>query len=114
LYDATFGRGGGGSVQAVTRTGGNEFHGAAYEYFRNHALNANNPFLKAAGVRRPTLDRNVFVGTFGGPIKSDRAFFFTSHQGKRQRNGASPNTQSSSIFIAPCLTDQHSQLTFLA
>jgi hypothetical protein len=45
LYDATFGRGAGGSVQAVTRRGTNEFHGALYEYFRVVALNANKPFL---------------------------------------------------------------------
>ena len=45
LYDVTFGRGAGGSVQAVTRSGTNEFHGALYEYFRHDALNANNPFL---------------------------------------------------------------------
>jgi hypothetical protein len=114
LYDATFGRGGGGSVQAVTRTGGNEFHGAAYEYFRNQALNANNPFLKAAGVRRPTLARNIFGGTFGGPIKSDRAFFFSSYQGTRERNGASPNSLSTSIFIAPGLGNDRSQPTLLA
>ena len=50
LYDASFGRAGGGSVQAITRSGSNEFHGAAYEYFRDESLNANNPFLKAAGV----------------------------------------------------------------
>ncbi|MFZ0750075.1 MAG: carboxypeptidase-like regulatory domain-containing protein, partial [Pyrinomonadaceae bacterium] len=43
LYDASFGRGGGGSVQAITRSGGNEFHGVAYEYFRDESLNANNP-----------------------------------------------------------------------
>jgi len=44
--------GAGGNVQAVTKSGSNDFHGAAYEYFRNDALNANNPFLKAAGVKR--------------------------------------------------------------
>jgi len=114
LYDATFGRGGGGSVQAVTRSGDNEFHGAGYEYFRNSALNANNPFLKAAGVRRPTLERNVFGGTFGGPIKSDRTFFFTSYQGTRERNGASTNSLSSSIFIATGLSNDRSQQTLLA
>ena len=114
LYDATFGRGGGGSVQAVTRSGGNEFHGAAYEYFRNQALNANNPFLKAAGVERPTLERNVFGGTLGGPIKPERAFFFASYQGTRERNGASSNSLSSSIFIAPGLTDNRSQSSLLA
>jgi len=76
-------------VQAVTRTGGNEFHGAAYEYFRNRALNANNPFLKAAGVKRPSLERNVFGGTFGGPIKSGRAFF--SRRIRERENETAPH-----------------------
>jgi Carboxypeptidase regulatory-like domain/TonB dependent receptor/TonB-dependent Receptor Plug Domain len=114
LYDATFGRGGGGSVQAVTRTGNNEFHGAAYEYFRDDSLNANNPFLKAAGVNRPTLSRNVFGGMVGGPIRKDRSFFFLSYQRTQERNGAAPNSLSSSIFIAPGLTNDRSQQTLLA
>src|SRR2546430_16287484 len=45
LYPATFGRGAGGSIQAVTESGGNGIHGAAYEYFQNDALNGNDPFL---------------------------------------------------------------------
>jgi hypothetical protein len=114
LYPATYGRGGGGNVQAVTKSGSNHFHGAAYEYFRNDALNANNPFLKAAGVRRPTLQRNVFGGTVGGPIKLDRLFFFASYQGTRERNGASPNSLASSVLIAPGLTDDRSQQTLLS
>ena len=114
LYDATFGRGAGGSVQAVTRSGTNEFHGALYEYFRDDALNANNPFLKAAGVRRPVLKRNVFGGLLGGPVKSDKAFFFASYQGTRERNGASDNSLTSSILIARGLTDDRSQQTLLA
>src|SRR5437870_3293181 len=92
LYDASFGRSGGGNIQAVTKSGGNDFHGSAYEYFRDDALNANNPFLKAAGVKRPVLKRNVFGGLVGGPIKKDRAFFFVSHQGTRERNSASLNS----------------------
>ncbi|HYX29120.1 MAG TPA: carboxypeptidase regulatory-like domain-containing protein, partial [Pyrinomonadaceae bacterium] len=114
LYDASFGRGGGGSVQAITRSGGDQFHGAAYEYFRNDALNANNPFLKAAGVARPVLQRNAFGGMIGGPLKSESIFFFASYQGTRERNGASQNSLSSSIFIAPGLTDDRSQATLLA
>jgi hypothetical protein len=114
LYDASFGRGAGGSIQAVTRSGGNDFHGAGYEYFRDDGLNANNPFLKAAGVKRPTLERNVFGGMFGGPIRKDRLFFFVSYQGTREGNGASPNSLTSSIFIAPGLTDDRSQQTLLA
>ena len=114
LYDATFGRGAGGSVQAVTRSGTNEFHAAAYEYFRDDAFNANNPFLKAAGVKRPTLKRNVFGGLIGGPVKSDKAFFFVSYQGTRERNGASDSSLTSSILIARDLTDDRSQRTLLA
>ncbi|MBA2705627.1 MAG: TonB-dependent receptor, partial [Blastocatellia bacterium] len=114
LYDATFGRGAGGSVQAVTRSGTNQFHGALYEYFRDDAFNANNPFLKASGVQRPVLKRNVFGGLLGGPIKTDRAFFFASYQGTRERNGASPNSLTSSVLIARGLTDDRSQQTLLA
>jgi hypothetical protein len=113
LYDATFGRGGGGNVQAVTQTGGNNFHGSVYEYFRTDALNANNPFLKAAGVERPKLTRNVFGGVVGGPIRRERSFFFASYQGTRERNGASSNSLSSSVFIAPGLTGDRSQQTLL-
>jgi hypothetical protein len=113
LYDATFGRSGGGNVQAVTKSGANDFHGSAYEYFRNDALNANNPFLKAAGTKRPVLRRNVFGGVIGGHIKKDKAFFFGSYQGTRERNGASANSLSSSVLITPncCLTDDRSEST---
>src|SRR3989440_3135077 len=114
LYPATLGRGAGGSIQAVTKSGSNDFHGAAYEYFQNDALNANNPFLKAAGVRRPTLQRNIFGGLVGGPIRIDRLFFFGSYQGTRERNGASSNSLTSSVLIAPGLTDDRSQPTLLA
>jgi hypothetical protein len=111
LYDATFGRSGGGNIQAVTRSGANDFHGAGYEYIRDAALNANNPFLKAAGVKRPVLHRNVVGGLLGGPIKRERAFFFVSYQGTRERNGASINSLSSGVLIAPGLTDDRSDQT---
>ena len=114
LYDATFGRGAGGSVQAVTRSGTNNFHGALYAYFRHDALNANNPFLKAAGVERPVLNRSVFGGLVGGPVKTDRAFFFASYQGTTERNGASDSSLTSSVSIAPGLTDDRSEQTLLS
>ncbi|MEP6912143.1 MAG: TonB-dependent receptor [bacterium] len=114
LYDATFGRSGGGNVQIVTKSGGNDFHGSLYEYFRNDALNANNPFLKAAGVSRPVLKRNAFGGTVGGPIKKEKAFFFASYQGTRESNGASIlNSVSSSVLVAQGLTDDRSEQTLL-
>src|SRR5438477_7163820 len=108
LYDATFGRAGGGNIQIVTKSGTNDFHGALYEYFSNDALNANNPFLKAVGVRRPVLKRNYFGGTVGGPVRRDKIFFFASYQGIRERNGIS-NSISSNVLIAPGLTDDRSE-----
>jgi len=115
LYDATFGRSGGGNVQAVTKSGTNNFSGSVYEYFRNEKLNANNPFLKAAGVRRPILKRNIFGGAIGGPIVPDKAFFFASYQGTRERNGASViNSLSSNILVTPGLTDDRSEARLLA
>lgn len=113
LYAAIYGRGGGGSIQAITKSGSNDFHGAAYEYFRNASLNANNTFLNGAGVRRPTLDRNVFGGLLGGPVTPDKLFFFVSYQGTRENNGASPNSLSSNVLIAPRLSDDRSQQTLL-
>jgi hypothetical protein len=113
LYAATFGRAGGGNIQAVTKSGGNSFHGAAYEYFRDDAITANNPFLKAAGVSRPDLRRNVFGGLLGGPIKANRLFFFISYQGTRERNGASQNSFTSNVLIAAGLTDDRSQQNLL-
>lgn len=89
LYDASQGRNAGGSVEAVTRGGSNNFNGNVFYFLRNKALNANEPFVKARGVERPVLNRNQFGGTFGGPIVRDRAFFFFSYQGTRERNGLS-------------------------
>jgi hypothetical protein len=60
------------------------------------------------------LQRNVFGGTIGGPIRKNRAFFFGSYQGTRERNGGSQNSLSSSVLIAPGLTDDRSQAKLLA
>ncbi len=109
LYDATFGRSGGGNIQVVTKSGSNGFHGSLYEYFRNDSLNANNPFLKAADVERPMLDRNVFGGLLGGPLQNDKTFFFISYQCTHERNGASASSLSSSVLVAPGLTDDRSE-----
>jgi hypothetical protein len=112
LYDARYGRSGGGNIELVTKSGSNEFHGTAYEYFRNEALDANNPFLEASGQARPSLRRNVFGGVLGGPIRKSKAFFFISYQGTRERNAASIiNSISSSVLVDPKLTDDRSAAT---
>lgn len=114
LYDATFGRNAGGNVQAITKSGSNEFHGGAYYYLRNDKFNANNPFLKAAGIARPPLKRNIFGGMLGGALVKDKLFFFGSYQGTRERNAASViNSVSQNILIAPGLTNDRSEATLL-
>ncbi len=64
-------------------------------------------------MKRPTLQRNVFGGLLGGPIKTNRSFFFVSYQGTRERNGASRNSLTSSVFVATGLTNDRSQQTLL-
>jgi hypothetical protein len=112
LYDARYGRSGGGNIELVTKSGSNEFRGTAYEYFRNEAFDANNPFLEASGQARPLLRRNVFGGLLGGPMRKGKAFFFISYQGSRERNAASIiNSISSNVLVDPQLTDDRSAST---
>ena len=82
-YSAEYGRSSGAVINATTRSGTNQFHGRAWEYNRNTDLNAIGPFNAPGGVK-PTFIRNQFGGTFGGPIKRDRAFFFMDYEGTRQ------------------------------
>ncbi|MDQ6785359.1 MAG: TonB-dependent receptor [Acidobacteriota bacterium] len=105
LYDASSGRNAGGNVEAITRSGTNDFHGSVYEFFRNRRLNANEPFIKARGIARPVLDRNQFGGTIGGRVIKNRVFFFGSYQGTRERNGYSLLNSLTSPLIPAGLTD---------
>ena len=95
MFDAGFGRNAGASVNVVTKTGTNNFHGTAFEFFRNTVLNSNDFFLNGAGKPRPALDQNQYGGTVGGPIKKDKLFFFTSYQQLWQKNGAAAQGLSS-------------------
>src|SRR5262249_5527502 len=71
-----------------------EFHVDAYEFFRNDVLNANDYFLKAAGQDRPPVKQNIFGGSLGGPVGTEKlGFFFVNYQGTRQRSALSPGTQ---------------------
>jgi Carboxypeptidase regulatory-like domain/TonB dependent receptor len=86
-YDAGYGRGTGANVDVVSRTGGNQFHGTAWEFLRNDVLNANNFFSKLTGQPRPVLKQNQFGAAVGGPIVRQKAFFFGAYQGLRSTNG---------------------------
>src|SRR6202166_1683172 len=80
-YDAEYGKMSSGVITVLTKSGSNAFHAALFEYWRDSALNANN---WNSTLATPPLRRNQFGGTFGGPIKKDKTFFFMSYQGLRQ------------------------------
>ncbi|MEO6214072.1 MAG: TonB-dependent receptor [Vicinamibacterales bacterium] len=79
---AEYGRSAGGTINVSYRSGTNRFSGAAWEFFRDTDLNATGFFKPAAG--KPTLSRDQFGGTFGGPIVKNRAFFFGDIEAFRQ------------------------------
>jgi hypothetical protein len=79
LYSAEMGRTGGGVVEVITKSGTNSFHGSAYEYLRNDALDAKDYFwLPSTG--KPTLRQNQFGASFGGPVRKNKTFFFTDFE----------------------------------
>jgi hypothetical protein len=87
-FDAEYGRNSGAVVNVITKSGTNQWHGDVYEYFRNTVLNAQGYF----NTIKPQENQNQFGGTFGGPIKKDRTFFFLSYEGRRVRQGISGQT----------------------
>ncbi len=87
-FDAEYGRNSGAVVNVVTKSGTNQWHGNVYEYFRNKVLNAQGYF----NTVKPQFNQNQFGGTFGGPLRKDRTFFFTSYEGRRVRQGQSGQT----------------------
>jgi len=80
---AEFGRFNGGVVNLTTKAGTNEFHGSVFEFVRNEVLNARNLFAPA-NSDKPVFRRNQFGGVIGGPIITNRTFFFGDYQGTRQ------------------------------
>jgi len=81
LYDAEHGSQAGGQVDVVTRSGTNQFHGSIFGYIRNSVFDARE-FIDPVPI--PAFRLGHFGGTFGGPIKKDKAFFFLSYEGLRQ------------------------------
>ncbi len=117
LYDAGYGRNPGANVNVVTKSGTNQYHGSAFEFFRNTALNANDFFRKlspAPNDTRQILNQNQFGGTFGGPVKKDKLFFFTSYQETRQKNGFSQAGYSDPTLVGIPLGDRSNTAAFRA
>ncbi len=78
-FDAEYRGYSGGQINVVTKSGTNDFHGDAFEFLRNTNLDARNCFSPTRG----TFDQNQFGGTFGGPIRRNKIFFFADYQGTR-------------------------------
>jgi Carboxypeptidase regulatory-like domain len=82
-YDADLGRNAGSVLNVITKSGSSGFHGSAFEFLRNNALNAKGYFDPTTA----DFKQNEFGGTFGGAIRKDKTFFFSSYEGRRLRRG---------------------------
>ncbi|HEX8456788.1 MAG TPA: TonB-dependent receptor [Pyrinomonadaceae bacterium] len=88
-YSAEFGRNSGGQINAVSKSGTNEWHGSLYEFHRNDNFDARNFFDTP---RKPEFKRNQFGGSIGGPIQKDKTFFFFNYESLRERLGRTVST----------------------
>jgi hypothetical protein len=86
VASAEFGRGTGGTVSMVTKSGSNSVHGSLFEYVRNNDFDATDFFINKQGGTKTPLHRNQFGGTMGGPIKKNKTFVFGSFEEFRQVN----------------------------
>jgi len=93
-YSAAIGGGSGVAVNATTKSGTNEFHGSAWDYFSNDAINAADFFDNAMALKRAELRKNQFGATLGGPLNipnfyngKNKTFFFADYQGTKFRQG---------------------------
>ena len=95
-YPPEFGHTPGAQISIVTKSGGNQFHGTAFDYLRNDVFDARN-YFDAPPLPKPAERQNDFGGTIGGPIRKDKTFFFFSYEGLRLRL---PQTASGEFFTA--------------
>jgi hypothetical protein len=106
-YSAEYGRTPGAQIAIRSRSGTNQFHGLAFEYFRHDALDANDWFANSADVEQSDLRHHQFGGALGGPVVKNRAFFFGAYEGLRVRQPATMVTAVPSMhareIAAPAL-----------
>jgi hypothetical protein len=91
-FDAEYGNYSGGQINVVTKSGTNQFHGSGFEFLRNTVFDAKN-YYSLPTDKTPVFQQNQFGGTFGGPIKKDKTFFFVDYQGTRQNQAPTINVQ---------------------
>ncbi len=104
-FDAEYGEFSGGQINVVTKSGTNIFHGDAFDFLRDTDLDARNFFSPARGA----FNQNQFGGTFGGPVRRNRLFFFGDYQGTRSTQGI-----DSGQIPVPSLADRTGNLSDLA
>jgi hypothetical protein len=104
---AEYGNVNGGDVITVLKSGSNQFHGGAFAFLENYKLDANTWGNKFSGVARQPFTQTIFGGTFGGPIKKDKLFFFVDYQGTRYHQGG---TQAASVIPQSFLHGDFSSL----
>src|SRR6266581_4135452 len=107
-YSAEYGKTSGGVVNAITRSGTNQFHGSVYEFLRNDALDAANFFDNSNNLKKPPFRNNQFGASGGGPIRKDRTFIFGDFEGLRRSKGKtfsnsvpSPNARKGILAACP-------------
>jgi len=96
-YAPEFGRTPGAQISIISRSGGNDFHGSVFDYFRNDALDASDWFANSKGLRRPAIRQNDFGGVAGGPLIKDHTFYFFSYEGLRLRQPQIATTEVPSL-----------------
>lgn len=100
-YSAEFGRSMTSVLNLAYKSGGNEFHGSAYEFLRNSVLDSNNFFNNSRGVPLASFKRNQFGGMLSGPIIRNRTFFMTDYEGLRQRSFRDTSTGVTTDITVP-------------
>jgi Carboxypeptidase regulatory-like domain len=103
-FDAEYGNFSGSQVLVTTKSGGNQWHGSAFEFARNTGLDARN-FLASERAR---YDRNQYGATLGGPLRKDRIFFFADYQGTQTTQGI-----ETGLITVPSLADRSGDLSDL-
>jgi hypothetical protein len=98
LYDASTGRSGGGNFQLITKSGTNQFHGSAYWSVQNEKFNANDFFFNKEGIDKPRARRNEGGFSIGGPIVSNKTFFFGGYQRTQAHTAFVPTAQSRTML----------------
>ena len=109
-YEAEFGQSGGGLVNTVTKSGGNQVHGDGYYYVLDSAMNANDSINNELGIPKPPNRRQQFGGTVGGPLRKDKLFYLANYEGQVRNEPVTVNDSPALQTVG----DAAAQSAFLA